>query len=60
MKLEAQFVAVAFAVMLIEGTACKINPDPEFSISELAVPILVKRAASGLLGPLNIFGTNKK
>ena len=55
-KLESQFVAVAFAVKLIEGSACKLNPDPTFSISDLAIPIIVRRAAQGLLGPLGLSG----
>ena len=58
-KLESQFVAVAFAVKLIEGSACKLNPDPNFSISDIAIPIIMQRAAAGLLGQINLMADNR-
>jgi len=42
------------------GSACSLNPDPAFSISDIAIPIIAARAAAGLLGPAGLFPVGPK
>lgn len=43
-KLESNFAAVVFAIMVLEGLARSL--DPELDILEAAKPLLIKTAAS--------------